>query len=593
MAGKRAKIAEPKVDFGRALRFLWQFIGPIYKPVWWVIIFLFISIGIALIEPNVYRLTVDALTNGNQVDFSYVFQLLGLWALLSILNVLVFSVYRLTFAHRLPSVDQIYYNKAFQVFFNLDVAKHLSRKAGEQMKKIDKGSDGIWNVTIPIAEDILPSWLTAAAMLVLGFVISWQMTVVTLLMVPVYLVIFGYGSSKTGHLQDKIMNDFEKFWGNAHDLATNILVVKSYAREKFHLTEMVKQITEVSKKQTKVSVRWGALSTAGHMLGVFNRLVIFFGGIFLMSKGIVSLGTVIMFLSISGSIYGPLQGLGGQLRNLQRQCGYLNQVEKLFDEANYVEDARNAKTLKVKDGSIHLENVKFGYEHLIIIDGLTLEIEAGKLTALVGHSGAGKSTVASLLSRFYDVTEGRILIDGQDLREVTQKSLREKIGLVMQDNSMFNDTIYNNIAYAKPGVSKAQVMAAAKAANIHDFIMSQPKGYETLVGERGLKLSGGQKQRVAIARVILKDPPILILDEATSALDSASEKVVQEALEHVMKGRTSIVIAHRLSTVRKADKIVVLDKGKLVQQGTHAQLIKKPGIYKDLVDLQVNGLLAK
>jgi ABC-type multidrug transport system fused ATPase/permease subunit len=593
MAGKRAKKAEPKVDFGRALRFLWQFIGPIYKPVWWALIFLVFSIGIALVEPNVYRLTVDALTNGSQVDFVYVFQLLGLWALLSVLNVLVFSVYRLIFAYRLPRVDQIYYGKAFQVFFNLDVAKHLSRKAGEQMKKIDKGSDGIWNMTIPIAEDILPSWLTAVAMLILGVVISWQMTVVTLLMVPVYLLIFGYGSNKTGHLQDKIMNDFEKFWGNAHDLATNILVVKSYAREKFHLLKMVKQITEVSKKQTKVSVRWGALSTAGHMLGVFNRLVIFFGGIFLMSKGIVSLGTVIMFLSISGSIYGPLQGLGGQLRNFQKQCGYLNQVEKLFEEANYVEDSKNAKILKVKEGGIKLEKVKFGYEHLTIIDRLNLEIEPGKLTALVGHSGAGKSTVASLLSRFYDVTEGKILIDGQNLREVTQKSLREKIGLVMQDNSMFNDTIYNNIAYAKPGVSKAQVIAAAKAANIHDFIMSQPKGYQTLVGERGLKLSGGQKQRVAIARVILKDPPILILDEATSALDSASEKVVQEALEHVMKNRTSIVIAHRLSTVRKADKIVVLDKGRLVQQGTHAQLIKKPGIYKDLVDLQVNGLLAK
>jgi len=595
MAADKAKKQEEKVNYGRAFRFMWQFLRPVFRHTWWTLIFLLVSIGIALIEPNIYRLVVDALTKFNQgtPDFHYIFLLLGAWTVVSLLNLITFSIYRITFASRLAKVDHYYYAKSFEVFFNLDISKHLSRKSGEVLKKLDRAGDAIWGNTIFLAEDFIPSWLTGLSMLVLAFVVSWQMTMILLIMVPIYIGIFFYGQKKTAKLQDKVMEDFEKFWGNAHDMATNIMAVKSFAREDFHIKKLVKDIALVSDKQAKVSTRWGMISTASYMVGVFNRLIIFFGGIYLMSLGLTTLGTVIMFLSISGAIYSPLQSLGGQLRNLQRNCGYLNGAEKLFNEANKVIDAPDAKVLKVKTGKVELRNVSFQYEKLKIIQDLNFTIEPGKMVALVGHSGAGKSTLASLLSRFYDVTGGAILIDGQDIREVTLKSLRENIGLVMQDNSMFNQTIYDNIAYAKPGATKSEVIRAAKLANIHDFIVSQPKGYQTMVGERGLKLSGGQKQRVAIARVILKNPPILILDEATSALDSASEKVVQEALEEVMKHRTSIVIAHRLSTVRKADKIVVLDKGKLKQQGSHAQLMHRKGIYKDLVDLQVEGLLAK
>ncbi len=559
------------------------------------LVLLVVSVGIALVEPNIYRLVIDALTQLNQgkPDFNYIFWLLGIWTVVSLLNLITFSIYRLNFSSKLAEVDYYYYAGAFEVFFYLDVSKHLSRKSGEVLKKLDRAVDGIWNNSIFIAEEFLPSWLTAISMLVLGFVVSWQMTLILLLMVPIYLWIFFFGQKKTGILQDKIMREFEKFWGTAHDTAANIMAVKSFAREDFHLGNLLKKIASVSKKQAKVSTRWGMIGTASYMVGLFNRLVIFFGGIYLISLGMTTLGTVIMFLSISGAIYSPLQSLGSQLRNLQRNCGYLNAAEDLFDEMNKVIDVPGAKDIKVKQGKIEFGKVDFQYEKLKIINQLSFVAEPGKMTALVGHSGAGKSTLAALLSRFYDVTGGAILIDGQNIREVTLKSLRENIGLVMQDNSMFNETIYNNIAYAKPTAKKAEIIRAAKLANIHEFIVSQPKGYQTLVGERGLKLSGGQKQRVAIARVILKNPPILILDEATSALDSVSEKVVQEALEQVMKGRTSIVIAHRLSTVRKASKIIVLDKGRLKEEGTHVQLMRRNGVYKDLVDLQVDGLLAK
>jgi ABC-type multidrug transport system fused ATPase/permease subunit len=593
MVGKVKKKVDQKADYVRALRFMWQFVAPVYKPVWWVVFFLLISIGIGLIEPHVYRLTVDALTGAKNLDFVYILKLLGVWGGLGLVNLMAFSLYRLIIAYRFSKVDAIYYKKAFEVFFNLDIARHLSKKAGEQLKKIDKANDAIWGICLLLSDEIIHSWLMSLAMLVMAFYFSWQMALVTIAMVPVYLLIFGYANSKTGWLQDEIMKEYESFWGKAQDLATNIMSVKSYARENFHLTSMDKKIIGIADKQSKISVRWAALNTAGHLLGIFNRLVIFAGGVYLMSIGVVSLGTIIMFLSMSGAIYAPLHSFGYQLRNFQKNVISLNEVQRIFEELNKINDQDDADDLVVKNGKIEFRKVSFQYEKVGILKKVSFEVRPGQMVALVGHSGAGKSTIASLVSRFYDVTEGAILIDGQDLRAVTQRSLRENIGLVMQDNSMFNDTIYNNILYARPGAKKAEVIAAARAANIDEFIMSQPKKYQTLVGERGLKLSGGQKQRVAIARVILKNPPILILDEATSALDSASEKVVQEALEKVMKGRTSIVIAHRLSTVRKADQIVVLDKGRVVQQGNHAELIKQKGIYRDLVDLQVNGLLAK
>lgn len=587
---------EEKVYYLRAFRFMWRFFRPIFRPVWWILIFLVISTCIALVEPNIYRLVIDAMTvkvGQAGINFGYIFWLLMIWTGVSLLNLIFFSVYRLTFAYRLPRVDKSYHKQAFEVFLNLDVSKHLSKKSGEQLKKIDRANDALWGNSIFLAEEFIPSWLTLISMLILGFVVSWPMALVTLVMVPVYVWIFLYGRRRTDKLQGAVMREFEDFWGNTSDMAANIMAVKSFAKEDYHLGKILKQIGGISQKQSKISLRWGMLSTAGYMLGLFNRLIIFCGGVYLVSINVVSLGTVIMFLSISGSIYNPLQNLGGALRQLQKQCGYLNAAEKLFNEVNKVVDASDAKKLKVVGGVIEFKNASFQYEKLKIIRGLSFQVKPGQMTALVGHSGAGKSTLASLMLRFYDLNSGAILIDGQDLRSVTMKSLRENIGLVMQDNSMFNETIFNNIAYAKPGSKRAEVERAAKLANIHDFIVSQPKGYQTMVGERGLKLSGGQKQRVAIARVILKDPPILILDEATSALDSVSEKVVQEALEQVMKGRTSIVIAHRLSTVRRADQIVVLDKGRLAQKGTHAQLMRKKGIYKELVDLQVEGLLAK
>jgi ATP-binding cassette subfamily B protein len=282
-------------------------------------------------------------------------------------------------------------------------------------------------------------------------------------------------------------------------------------------------------------------------------------------------------------LFRPLDMLGWVYRSIKQGLIDMEQMFHLLDTPAEILDAPGAQPLLVTDGHVRFEDVAFGYEpERIILKGVSIDVPAGTSLAVVGPSGAGKSTLARLLYRFYDPTAGRITIDGQDIAEVTQDSLREAIGIVPQDTVLFNDTIGYNIGYGREGSGQAEIEQAARGAAIDTFIAALPNGYESMVGERGLKLSGGEKQRVAIARTLLKDPPILILDEATSALDSRTEEAIQATLNGVARGRTSIIIAHRLSTIVGADQIVVLDHGKVAERGTHAELLGRGGLYSEL-----------
>ncbi len=304
-------------------------------------------------------------------------------------------------------------------------------------------------------------------------------------------------------------------------------------------------------------------------------------------KGTMTIGDLVLVNVYMMQLYMPLHFLGFVYREIKNALADMERMFRLLDENREMQDAPGALPLKLNGAAVRFEKVRFSYDPAReILHEVSFDIPSGHTVAVVGASGAGKSTLSRLLFRFYDVNAGSISVDGQDIRSVTQASLRAAIGIVPQDTVLFNDTIYYNIAYGRPDATREEVIAAAQSAHIHTFIESLPQGYDSMVGERGLKLSGGEKQRVAIARAILKNPAILIFDEATSALDSKSEKAIQDELRHIAQNRTTLVIAHRLSTIVDAHQILVMDKGRIVERGTHRNLLEKQGIYSQMWALQ-------
>ena len=374
-----------------------------------------------------------------------------------------------------------------------------------------------------------------------------------------------------------------EFSGAAVDGLINYEVVKAFANEGYESRRLDRSLAAyeraaVQSEQTLAYLNAGQAAIIA--VGVTAIMIVAASHVV---AGTLSVGDIVLVNAFILQLYQPLNFLGVFYRELRQSLTDLENIHGLFALQPEIEDRPDARPLAVRGGTVRFDDVVFDYDpRRAILKGVSFEIPAGHKVAVVGPSGSGKSTLVRLLFRFYEVGGGAITIDGQDIRDVTQLSLRRAIGVVPQDTVLFNDTVAANIAYGRPGASQEEVEAAARVAQIHDFIQSLPEGYATKVGERGLKLSGGEKQRVAIARVMLKNPPVLVLDEATSALDSRTEQALQEALERIAAGRTTLVIAHRLSTVIDAEEIVVLEHGRVVERGTHLELLARRGLYAEM-----------
>ena len=467
---------------------------------------------------------------------------------------------------------------------------HANSFAGSTVRKITRGmwALDLYNDTILLA--LLPSLMVlVGSMILLG--LHWaSLGAVIAIGALIYVAMTVMLSIRYIAPAARVSNAWDtKVGGTLADALTCNAVVKSFGAEPREDARLMRVISRWRKRVNRTWLRYNYTNAAQLIVLLCLRGSVIGGSVLLWIAGKASPGDVTYVLTSYYVIHAYLRDVGMHINNLQRSVNDMEELVDIHDEPIGIADAPGAKPIDITGGRIAFEDVTFLYggHRAPLYDGLSVEIRAGERVGLVGRSGSGKTTFVKLVQRLYDVSGGRVLIDGQDIAKATQQSLRSQIAIVQQDPILFHRSLAENIAYARPGASMAAIEQAARLANAHDFIMHLPKGYGTLVGERGVKLSGGERQRVALARAFLADAPILILDEATSSLDSESEALIQEAMVRLMKDRTSIVIAHRLSTVRSLDRILVFDRGRIVEQGTHAVLTARPGgIYRSLFERQ-------
>jgi ATP-binding cassette subfamily B protein len=472
----------------------------------------------------------------------------------------------------------------FNHLFRLSLGYHLGRRTGELSRAIDRGVRAITFMLGMVLFNILPTLFEFGLVIVILLInYDWPFAAITFVTIVGY-AIFTIVATEWRTEYRRLMNTEDNaVSAKAVDSMLNYETVKTFTNERLEAERFDTALSRYQGAAVKSQTTLAALNfgqAAIVAVGVTAIMVVAAQGVV---AGRLTVGDVVLVNAFLLQLYQPLNILGFVYRELKQSLADLETLASLLATKPEIADKANAHPLALNGGDVRFQGVSFSYDsRRPILQGLDFTLPAGQSLAVVGSSGSGKSTIVRLLFRFYDVDGGRILIDGQDIRDVTQNSLRSVIGLVPQDTVLFNDTIGNNIAYGRANAGQEAIEDAARAAQIHDFVKGLPDGYDTLVGERGLKLSGGEKQRVAIARMVLKNPPILILDEATSALDSLTEQQIQTALKRLASGRTTLMIAHRLSTIVDADHILVLDEGKVIEQGTHLALLDKNGVYADM-----------
>jgi ATP-binding cassette subfamily B protein len=582
----------PEAGWNALLRFL-PYLWPKGRPalkarVLIAIVLVFIAKGATLLMPFAYKAAIDRMAAGMEAAVGLAVALVVAYAGARFAGVLFDNLRNAIFERVGQDAARRLSEAVFRHVHSLSLRYHLERRTGALTKIVERGTKSIDMMLYFLLFNIAPTIVElTATCIIFGVKFGAGLVVATLVMVAVYIFFTRIVTDWRTRVR-RDMNDSDNLAiARAVDSLLNYETVKYFSAEEREARRYGNAVRAYSRNAVKneVSLAWlnigQSLVTNLMMAGAMGYTV--WGW----SKGWFTTGDVVLVNTLLAQLFRPLDMLGWVYRNIRQGLIDMEQMFGVIDTRAEVIDHPGAPDLAVGAGHVRFENVRFGYEpDREILKGIDIDIPAGTMTAVVGPSGAGKSTLSRLLFRFYEPTGGRITIDGQDIAAVGQASLRRAIGIVPQDAVLFNDTIGYNIGYGKDDAGEVDIVRAAQGAAIHDFVRSLPQGYDTPVGERGLKLSGGEKQRVAIARTLLKNPPILILDEATSALDSRTEAAIQSTLRTVAARRTSMVIAHRLSTIIDADQIVVLDQGQVAERGTHAELLRRGGLYSEMWERQ-------
>jgi ATP-binding cassette subfamily B protein len=572
------------------LKKLWPYLVKMKSRVLWAVLFLIFAKLANVSVPIALKEIVDHLDEPN-VLLVLPLGLLTAYGFLRLLSALFNELRDAVFAKVRYHAMRFVAIGVFKHLHSLDLSFHLDRRIGGITRDIDRGTQSVSTLLSIFVFNILPSLFEI--FLVIGLLwISYDLFFAATSLITVFLYILLTLAITNWRMKYRYdMNDMQSEANtNAVDSLINYETVKYFNQDNFEVERYdntMRRWEEVAVKSFTSMTALNFAQSAVIAIGVTIILILAADGVV---KSALTLGDMIMIQALLLQLFLPLGSLGIIYRQIKHNFIDMNNMFDLLEKSSKIKDIKGAKDIEVNNAKVEFQNISFAYEGKDkVLKDISFSIEPGQKVAIVGSSGSGKSTISKLLFRFYDVSSGQILIDGQDIKQYTQRSVQSAIGVVPQEPVMFNESIFYNISYGKYGATKEEVIQAAKLAYIHDFISKLPLGYDTLVGERGLKLSGGEKQRMAIARVLLKNPPILIFDEATSALDSHSEKMVQKALDELAQKHTTLVIAHRLSTIIDSSNIIVLGDGKVIEQGTHQELIQSGGEYKRLWEIQVNN----